>query len=257
MEAKTIIQKTYSSTGGTIMGRKQTTFRKSLTVVVMVTVSCFYTLATTSVFAQTSAKAGELTVAGSVLINGTQAISGATIFSESKLKTARNSAATINLGKLGRVQLGPDSEMTLRFAEGNIGGNLTSGRAVVSAPAGTSISVATAEGVTTADGKQASTLTIDVTCGNTRVASLRSSAKVTSGSKVEYVPAGSEVAVGQAQAAPRCARLATSSMADKLSPGAVAALIIAGVGGAVGGIVAASQSDNLTPSSVVVSGFRP
>ncbi|MFN8001290.1 MAG: hypothetical protein U0X75_09780 [Acidobacteriota bacterium] len=35
------------------------------------------------------------------------------------------------------------------------------------------------------------------------------------------------------------------------------ALIIAGVGGAVAGIVAASQSDNVTPSSIVVSGFRP
>jgi hypothetical protein len=100
-------------------------------------------------------------------------------------------------------------------------------------------------------------LTIDVTCGNTRVASSRGAAKVTAGSKVEAVAAGSEVAVGQAQGAPRCARLATSSMTDKLSPAAVAALIIAGVGGAVGGIVAAAQSDNITPSSIVVSGFRP
>jgi hypothetical protein len=37
----------------------------------------------------------------------------------------------------------------------------------------------------------------------------------------------------------------------------MAALIIGGVGGGVGGIVAAAQSDNVTPSSTVVSGFRP
>jgi hypothetical protein len=239
------------------MSRKPTTIRKAVSVALMTAVACFYSLVSTSALAQTAAKAGELTVAGSVMINGTQAISGATVFNDSKIKTARNSGATISLGRLGRIQLGPESEMTLRFTDGNIGGNLSAGRAVVSAPAGVAIAVATAEGIATADGKQASALTVDVTCGNTRVASARSGAKVTAGSKVEYVAAGSEVAVGQAQGAPRCARLATTSFSDKLSPGAIAALIIAGVGGAVGGIVAASQSDNVTPSSIVVSGFRP
>lgn len=232
-------------------------FRKALAVAVMMTVSSFYSLVTTSALAQTAAKAaGELSVSGNVTINGTSAISGATVFSESKVKTARNGAATINLGKLGRVQLGPETEMTLSFTDGRIGGNLSSGRAVLTAPTGVAIAVATAEGMATADGKSASTLTVDVTCGNTRVASSRSDAKVTSGSKVEYVAAGSEVSVGQAQA-PRCARLSTANQSQSLSAGAIAALIIAGVGGAVAGIVAASQSDNVTPSSIVVSGFRP
>lgn len=237
--------------------RKPTMFRKALTVAVMTAVSSFYLLVTSSALAQTAAKAaGELSVTGNVTINGTQAISGATVFTDSKVKTARNGAATVNLGKLGRVQLGPESEMVLSFADGRIGGNLTAGRAVVSTQAGVAISVATAEGVAVADGKDASTLTIDVTCGNTRVAASRSDAKITSGSKVEYVAAGSEVSVGS-QTAPRCARLSTANQGQGLSPGAVAALIIAGVGGAVAGIVAASQSDNVTPSSIVVSGFRP
>ena len=237
--------------------RKPTMFRKALTVAVVVAVSSFYSLVTTSVFAQTAVKAaGELSVTGSVTINGTSAISGATVFSESKIKTARNGMATVSLGKLGRVQLGPESEMTISFADSKIGGNLIAGRAVVSSPAGVAINVATAEGVATADGKNASTLTIDVTCGNTRVAASRSDAKVASGSKVEYVAAGSEVSVGS-QRAPRCARLSTANQGTGLSPGAIAALIIAGVGGAVAGIVAASQSDNVTPSSIVVSGFRP
>jgi hypothetical protein len=232
-------------------------FRKALTVAVMLTVSSFTLLVNTSALAQTAAKAaGELSVTGNVAINGTSAITGATVFSESKIKTANNGMATVNLGKLGRIQLGPDSEMTLRFAEGTIGGNLTAGRAVVSAPAGVAVSVVTAEGVAAADGKNASTLTVDVTCGNTRVASTRSDAKVTAGSKVEYVAAGSEVSVGT-QTAPRCARLSTANQSQSLSAGALAALIIAGVGGAVAGIVAASQSDNVTPSSIVVSGFRP
>jgi hypothetical protein len=237
--------------------RKPTTLRKALTVAVMLAVSSFYSLVGASALAQSVKTAGELSVTGSVMINGTQAISGATIFSDSQIKTARNSGATISLGKLGRVQLGPESEMTLRFTEGNVGGNLTAGRAIVSAPAGISINVATAEGIATADGKQAATLTIDVTCGNTRVAATRSAAKVTSGSKVEVVAAGSEVAVGQAAGAPRCARLSTASQSQGLSTGAIAALIIAGVGGAVAGIIAATQADDVTPSQIVVSGFRP
>jgi hypothetical protein len=231
-------------------------FRKALAIAVMMTVGSFYSLVTTSALAQTAKAAGELSVSGGVTINGAPAISGATVFSESKVKTTTNGAATINLGKLGRVQLGPESEMTLSFTEGKIGGNLSAGRATVTAPTGVAIAVATAEGVATADGKTAATLTVDVTCGNTRVAASRSDAKVTSGNKVEHVAAGSEVSVGQAQA-PRCARLSTAGQSQGLSAGAIAALIIAGVGGAVAGIVAASQSDNVTPSSIVVSGFRP
>src|SRR5215475_8845549 len=236
--------------------RKPTTLRKALAVTAMMAVSSFYTLVGPSTLAQSPQNAGELSVTGSVMINGTAAISGATVFSDSKIKTSRNSTATVNLGKLGRVQLGPESEMTLQFVAGNIGGNLTSGRAVVNAPVGVTVNVVTADGVATADGKQAVQLMIDVTCGNTRVAATRSAAKVTSGSKVEVVAAGAEVAVGQA-AAPRCARLSTSTQTGGLSTGALAALIIGGVGGAVGGIVAATQADDVTPSQIVVSGFRP
>lgn len=236
--------------------RKPTMFRKALAVAMMVMVGSFYSLVTTSALAQSAKAAGELSVSGGVTINGTSAISGATVFSDSKVKTARNGAATISLGKLGRVQLGPESEMTLSFTDGKIGGSLSSGRAIVSAPSGVAIAVATTEGVATADGKNASSLTVDVTCGNTRVASARSDAKVTAGSDVKYVAAGSEVSVGS-QTAPRCARLSTANQSTGLSSGAIAALIIAGVGGAVAGIVAASQSDNVTPSSIVVSGFRP
>lgn len=239
------------------MSRKPTTFRKALTMALMMAVGACPLLMGGTALAQMPKSAGELSVIGTVTLNGTPAISGATVFSDGKIKTARNSSATINLGKAGRVQLAPESEMTLRFSDGNLGGNLTAGRAIVTAPVGVAIAVATNDGTATADGKQASALTIDVTCGNTRVASAGSNAKVTAGSKVEYVAAGQEVSVGQAAGAPRCARLATSSFGKGLSPGAIAALIIAGVGGAVAGIVAASQSDNVTPSSIVVSGFRP
>jgi len=238
------------------MSGKTKALRKFVACAMILAVSSFYPLISVSTLAQTAWKgAGDLSIKGSVTINGTAAISGATVFNESRIKTSRNSGATINLGKLGRVQLGPESEMTLRFSEGVIGGNLTAGRTIVNANAGVAISVATAEGVATSDGNQSSAMTIDVACGNTRVAATRNSAKVTSGAKVEHVAAGKEVAVGQAQA-PRCTRLTTASGME-LSKAGIAALTVAGVGGATAGIIAATQSDDTTPTSIVVSGFRP
>lgn len=238
--------------------RKPTMLRKVLSVTLMLSMCAFYTQTTTSVLAQTAKSGGEISVVGSATINGTQAISGATVFNDSKIKTSSNGAAAINLGKLGRIELGPDTELTLRYTDTTIGGNLLSGRAVVNAPAGVGVSLATADGIASSDGKQASALTVDVSCGNTRVASSRSDAKLTSGSKTETVAAGQEVAVGtQASQAPRCARLLAASQGTKLSSGAIAALIIAGIGGAVGVIIAAASADNVTPTSIVVSGFRP
>src|SRR5262247_3784975 len=148
------------------MSGKTKALRKFVAFAMILAVSSFYPLISVSTLAQTAWKgAGDMSIKGSVTVNGTTAISGATVFNESKIKTSRDSGATINLGKLGRVQLGPDSEMTLRFAEGVIGGNLAAGRTIVNANAGVAISVATAEGVATSDGNQSSAMTIDVACG--------------------------------------------------------------------------------------------
>lgn len=229
--------------------------RKTVAVGLMLAVGSFTTLWTTSALADATPKAaGELAIMGTVLLNGTQAISGATIFSDSTLKTT-NGNATINLGKQGRIELGANAEMTVRFNGASIGGNLLAGRATVNAPAGVAVSVATAEGTAVSEGKSAATVTVDVTCGNTRVAAARSDAKLVAKNKVEYVAAGTTASTGQQ--APRCARLSAATKSEGLSSGALAALIIAGIGGAVAGIIAASQSDDVTPSSIVVSGFRP
>jgi len=241
------------------MSSKPTTLRKVLTVTLMLTMCSFYSLVTTTTLAQTSKVAGDLSVTGPVTLNGAAAISGATVFSDSRVKTGQKGGAIVNLGRLGRIDLGPETEMTLSFSDSTIGGNLLSGRAVVSAPSGVGISVTTSDGTAVADGKQATALTVDVSCGNTRVASVRGEAKVNSNNKVESVAAGHEVAVGTQTQGSRCTRLTAAGAAGGggLSSGALAALIIAGVGGAVGGIVAASQSDDVSASNIVVSGFRP
>jgi hypothetical protein len=254
----------------------------------MVTVGVFYSLITSTAFAQVSPKlVGYLSAKGGVTLNGIPATSGATVFSGSQIKTEANSAAMISLGKMGQIDLQPGSELTLRLEAGSIGGHLRSGRATISAPAGVVVNLATADGVAVADGKQASVLTVDVTAGNTRVASARSEARVTTGNQVEMVAAGQEVSVG-AQANKKgdpcecfdsngrktgdgkyndkgvceckdspAGAVVTGGGVGGLTGGALAALLIVGVGGALAGIIAATQGDDVNNSgNIVLSNFR-
>ena len=46
---------------------------------------------------------------GQVTVNGQKVISGGTLFSDSTISTADKSNATVNLSKLGRVELSPTS----------------------------------------------------------------------------------------------------------------------------------------------------
>src|SRR5260370_31950028 len=75
---------------------------------------------------------GELSVSGQVTVNGQAAISGATVFSDSVIATAANSSATISLGKLGRVELFPNTSVKLSFSDANISASLEAGRIQVS-----------------------------------------------------------------------------------------------------------------------------
>jgi hypothetical protein len=239
------------------MSSRPTKLRKVLNIGLMIAVGGFYSLITSSALAQTRGRlAGELSLTGSVTINGASAIAGATIFSDSVIRTSRNSAAIVSLGSLGRLQLGPESEMTLRFTEATLGGNLSAGRAVVNAPIGVAITVVTASGVATSTGRKASALTVDVTCGDTLVAAIRGDANVAAEGRVENVTAGKEVTVGS-QATSRCTRTTEASFPLSLTAGTIAALLLGGIGAGVAGAIALTQADNLSPSSVIVSGFRP
>jgi len=170
--------------------------RKLLSWALSLTLSSCHLLVASSAMAKTGAKLmGELSFARQVTVNGTGVISGITIYSDSRVKTSQLGAATVNLDRLGRIGLGSDTDLLLRFSEGMIGGNLISGRVTVNAAPGVKISIVTADGVATSEGKQGAVLTVDVTGGNTRVASSLGEARVTSGNKVEKVEAGDEVSV--------------------------------------------------------------
>jgi uncharacterized membrane protein YgcG len=111
--------------------------------------------------------AGQLTVNGNVTVNGKKAITGSTIFNDSRLSVmcASGNSAIVNLGRLGRIQLSPGTDMVIRFSDGLISGELVNGKAIVNYAAGVKVSINTPEGVAAADGKEASALAVNTQKG--------------------------------------------------------------------------------------------
>src|SRR3954466_16010442 len=143
--------------------------RKSIAFCVSVAVLSVYSMVTLAAAPQKAS--GELSVSGQVTVNGQAAISGATVFSDSVIATAAGSSATISLGKLGRVEVFPNSTVKLSFTEANISAGLESGRIQIATLAGTSAIVTAKDGAAVADASQAATFMVDLECGNMIVAS--------------------------------------------------------------------------------------
>lgn len=153
-----------------------------------------------SAIAQTTPKsAGELTSANQVLLNGRPAAAGHTLFSNSRIKTAKRGGGTINLGKLGRVELGPETEITLKFSPGTMDGELAGGRLTLSSSSGVRVSITTAKGLVTSTGKTATVMTIEVLDDQARVAAHLGEVNVASADKNERIVAGEEIALVKQQ----------------------------------------------------------
>src|SRR6266571_3447807 len=111
--------------------------RKSIALCVAVAVLSVYTMVAFATSGQKAA-GGELSASGQVTVNGQAAISGATVFSGAVIATAPNSSAVVSLGKLGRVELMPNTSTRLSFGDTNIAASLDAGRLRVSTAAGVS-----------------------------------------------------------------------------------------------------------------------
>jgi hypothetical protein len=147
---------------------------------------------------------GEVISASKTTINGFSAVSGATVFNNNRIRTGKDGGAVINLGRLGRIELGSETDMTIRISEASIGGELRSSQMVVSARTGISIAVNTAEGIVTTDGRGPAVLTIYLDGKRPRVITHMGSANVvtTGGNpldkKKELSPIPSSVALVRA-----------------------------------------------------------
>jgi hypothetical protein len=165
-----------------------------------------------------TAPKGQLIVNGSVTINGKRAISGTTVLSDSRISVAcsNGNSATVNLGKLGRVELSAGAQMLVRFSEGLISGELITGKAIVNNATGVKVAISTPEGLSAADGKEPAALSVTTQKGS------------------------------------RCTPIASKGgQSDSgLGAGEIAA-ILAGVGGAVAATAVAVSQRDLTASTAL------
>ncbi len=153
---------------------------------------------------------GQLVISGSVTVNDKKAINGTSIYNNSRLNVACASGnhAVVNLGKLGQIEMSPGSQMMLKFSDGMISGDLTTGKIIVHAPVGVKVAINTPEGISAADGKGVALLAVTT------------------------------------QRGVRCVPVMTTSQAGQsltLSSGALAAILLGAGGAAVAGAAVSSQ----------------
>jgi len=217
--------------------------RKFVATFVAAAVLSVYSMFT---LAAPGARSGELSVSGDVTVNGQKVITGGTIFSDSVIATAKDSTATVSLGKLGRIELLANTSVRLTFADNSIMGLLDSGSARVSTPAGVLVNLTTKDGSVMVDGSQATTFSVNTENGNTTVATELGLAELRSGKTVTRIAAGESGTAGTPQAKP------DNDDEGGLHGGALAALLIA-TGGAIGAIIwATRKKDDLDFGGTVI-----
>ena len=219
--------------------------RKPIAALVAVAILSVYSMV---VLASPAAKApsGELSIAGQVTVNGETAVSGGTLFSDSTMTTAEKSNATVNLSKMGRVELLPTSNLKLSFTDKSIMGLLENGTARVSTLAGTSVNFTTKDGVVVVDGSQATSFTVNVVKGITSLTTTSGVAQLHVGSAVKQVAAGESATAGTPNTPD------TGDDSDGMSGGELAALLLLGAGAVAGILYAAMHNNDLNFGGNVV-----
>lgn len=233
--------------------------RKSVTLLTAVAVWCVYSMVA---FAAPKDLTGEITVTGQVTVNGQTAISNSTVVSGSTIVTSADSSAVISLGKSGRVELGADSSLTLKFSDNSITGILSQGKARVSNSAGVATTFTTKDATVIADAGQADSFAVEAECSHSHVDTMTGLVTMRSGNSDKQVSAGTTAVAGnlsQTGCKP-CMRPGSSAPVPVLGLGtgaiaAILAAVAAGVGAAIffsnnhdtdldvgGGIIVASPS---------------
>jgi len=141
--------------------------------------------------------AGALIVTGRVQVDGKVVNSGDTLSSGATVTTAKNSSAVVSLGKLGRVEVFPESTLVLSFTETGMTAHSRNGNLQIAQLSSFTASVLTDDGEVVADGGQANTFTVNTRCGNTVVSTQSGRVEMRAGGEVKQVPAGSQASVGK------------------------------------------------------------
>ena len=170
---------------------------RMLVVVLLLTVSAV----AGTVPPQAAGKGGKLLqIEGQVTVNGTAAVSGATVSSGSTVTTAARSSAVVSLGKLGRVEVMPDTKMTLSFGDSDVSVSmLDAGRVRISSSSNVAAKVTTNDGQIITTGNQRNEFSVDTSCGNTFVAVKKGTVELRAGSTVKQIAAGNQDTAGTAR----------------------------------------------------------
>ncbi|MCA1622453.1 MAG: hypothetical protein LC778_01400 [Acidobacteria bacterium] len=148
---------------------------------------------------------GELTVSGHdvngedafVILNGERALSGRTFFSDSTVSTSENTTTTVKLGKLGFINLSPNSTLSLSFTENNISGNLSAGQIKVFNNEGVDVNIQTADGSVASDKAETGIFTVDVQSGMTMASADSGLISLNNGKTIVPVQTGQTGQTGQ------------------------------------------------------------
>lgn len=143
---------------------------------------------------ETKSAAGELIVSGNTangtpyaMLNGERAFSGRTFFSSGTVATTEDNNATVKLGKLGSVNLAPNSILSLSFGDNKISGNLIAGQVKVSSSEGVEVKIQTPDQIVVGDASQNNVFTVNLLAGTTNASAEVGSVHTNNGSAV--VPA--------------------------------------------------------------------
>jgi hypothetical protein len=222
--------------------------KKSVTLMTAVAVWCVYSMVA---FASPKDVSGEIAVTGQVTVNGQNAVSNSSVVSGSTITTGAGSTAVISLGKVGRVELSPDTSIMLKFNDNSITGILSAGDVRVSNSIGIAATITTKDAAVIADAGQANNFEVGVECSHTHVNSFIGLVTMRSGTTDKQISAGTDGTAGnpsQAGCKP-CVRPGGQTAPLPLAGIGTGALvgILLGIGGAViGGVVLGSGGDGTT-----------
>lgn len=225
----------------------------ALTLVAMMSTFSMVTLAGT-----TSANA-EISVVGQVSVNGAAAVSGSTIVSGSVITTGEGSSATVNLGKAGRVEVLPNSSLTLNFSAAEITAVMTSGKARVMNSAGIATTIATKDATVIADSSQSNSFSVEIECSHTHVDTVAGLVTMRTGTSDKQVAAGISSVAGNASqtGCQPCYRPDATPLPVASIGSLPIAAILALVGGTIATAILIGSSDNgSSGTATVVSPVR-
>jgi hypothetical protein len=142
--------------------------------------------------------AGQQIVSGKIKVNGKSVAPGFTIASDSMVETAKGSSAVVSLGKLGRVEVLPDSRMKITFDSNSMTIAVESGGARILKSEGATAKVTTRDGEIVASTPLAASFTVDTVCGDTVVNAEDATVELHANNEVQMILPGSKRATGKA-----------------------------------------------------------